>query len=115
LAMSWAYAACGGRESRPAGERYPATRTVDVVDNYFGTKVPDPYRWLEELDSPEVRDWAAAQSAIALPLLRENDVRPWLLARVDELRAFWREPVDGSSEPPLIDERSLPAGQSISD
>jgi prolyl oligopeptidase len=116
LAMSWAHAACSGRESTPTGQRYPPTRKVDVVDNYFGTKVPDPYRWLEELDSPEVRDWAAQQSAIALPLLRENDVRPWLLARVNELRASWKEEtVEASSEPPLIDEDSLPDGQSISD
>jgi hypothetical protein len=87
---------------------------VDVVDNYFGKKVPDPYRWLEELDSPEVRDWAAAQSAIALPFLRENNIRPWLLSRVDELKAFWKEQVEDSNERPLIDEQSLPAGQSIS-
>ena len=116
LALSSAFAACVGRESKPAGLRYPATRKVDVADNYFGTKVADPYRWLEALDSAEVRDWAAAQSAIALPLLRENDIRPWLLARVDELGVFWKEPdEDDSSEPPLIDERSLPDGQSISD
>jgi len=33
---------------------YPATKKVDVVDDYFGTKVADPYRWLEDNDSPEV-------------------------------------------------------------
>jgi prolyl oligopeptidase len=115
-------AACSGRESTTTRPRYPATRKVDVVDDYHGTKVPDPYRWLEDLDSQEVRDWAAAQSAVALPILRENNVRPWLLARVAELQAFWNEPTAdssappaGSSEPPLIDERSLPTGQSIAD
>lgn len=108
-------AACGGRESTTTRPRYPATRKVEVVDDYHGTKVSDPYRWLEDLDSHEVRDWAAAQSAVALPILRENNVRPWLLARVAELQAFWKEPTAASSEPPLIDERSLPAGQSISD
>jgi hypothetical protein len=81
LAMLWAPAACGGRDSTPAGQRYPETRTVDVVDNYFGTKVPDPYRWLEEPDA---------------------------------LKTFWKEQGEDSSEPPLIDEQSLPAGQSIS-
>ena len=52
--------------------RYPATRTVDVVDDYHGTKVADPYRWLEELDSREVRDWAAAQLAIAERVLNRT-------------------------------------------
>ena len=114
LVVMGSSAACSGREASSTGPRYPATRKVDVVDDYHGTKVPDPYRWLEDLDSQEVRDWAAAQSAVALPLLRENDVRPWVLARVAELRAFWKEPAE-SSEPPLIDERSLPTGKSISD
>ena len=45
--------------------RYPVARTVNVVDDYHGTKVADPYRWLEDLESEEVRRWAAAQNAIA--------------------------------------------------
>ena len=65
LAMLWVYAACSGRESTPTTQRYPATRKVDVVDNYFGTKVADPYRWLENLDSPEVREWAVAAVTVA--------------------------------------------------
>ena len=114
------FSACSARESTTSAPRYPAARKVDVVDNYHGTKVRDPYRWLEDLESQEVRDWAAAQTALALPFLRDNDVRPWVLARVAELQAFWSEPSDStetaeSSEPPLIDERSLQAGQSIAD
>ncbi|MBA3406339.1 MAG: S9 family peptidase, partial [Gemmatimonadaceae bacterium] len=89
LVASGSFAACSGRQSTSTGQRYPATRKVDVVDDYYGTKVPDPYRWLEKQESQEVRNWAAAQSAIALPFLRDNNVRPWVLARVDELRAFW--------------------------
>jgi len=65
--------------------RYPAARTVDVVDDYHGSKVPDPYRWLEEPDSQEVVGWAAAQTEVAKSLLRQNDIRPWLLTRVAEL------------------------------
>lgn len=41
----------------------PPTRTVDVVDTLFGTPVPDPYRWLENGNSPEVQKWTAAQYA----------------------------------------------------
>src|SRR5262245_3109243 len=40
--------------SRTNRFNYPQTKTVDVVDDYFGTKVVDPYRWLEANDSPEV-------------------------------------------------------------
>ncbi|HEX5134379.1 MAG TPA: hypothetical protein VFW81_03205, partial [Thermoanaerobaculia bacterium] len=43
---------------------YPATRRDDVVDDYFGTKVPDPYRWLEQLESPDTVDWVKAQSKL---------------------------------------------------
>ena len=43
---------------------YPQTRTVDQVDDYFGTKISDPYRWLEDLDSKEVLDWANSQQDV---------------------------------------------------
>ncbi len=41
----------------------PETRTVDQSDDYFGTTVDDPYRWLENSDDPEVAAWLAAQAA----------------------------------------------------
>ena len=40
---------------------YPVTHHDSVVDDYFGTKVADPYRWLEQLDSPATAAWVAAQ------------------------------------------------------
>ncbi len=41
----------------------PDTPTVDQTDDYFGTLVADPYRWLEDSDEPEVSAWLTAQAA----------------------------------------------------
>ncbi|MFC7386670.1 prolyl oligopeptidase family serine peptidase [Sphaerisporangium rhizosphaerae] len=40
---------------------YPKARRDDVVDDYHGTPVPDPYRWLEDSEQPEVKEWLDAQ------------------------------------------------------
>ncbi len=115
LLTSGPLAASAQRDPRPSRPPYPVTRTVGVVDDYYGTRIRDPYRWLEQLDEREVRDWAAAQTALALPYLRDNDVRPWLLTRVDELTAFWREPSTrrAEREAPLVTDSSLAAGESL--
>lgn len=49
---------------------YPVTRTVDHVDDYHGTPVADPYRWLEDMQSPEVLAWAQEQTHLAESALR---------------------------------------------
>lgn len=114
---AWASGACDRVEVSTPPARYPAARMVDSVDELHGTRVPDPYRWMEDLESSEVRDWAAAQTALAVPILRDNDVRPWLLNRVEELHQFWTTPDDEASEPALIDERALALapGQTVED
>jgi prolyl oligopeptidase len=101
--------------------RHPATRTVDVVGNYHGTAVPDPYRWLESLDAPEVRGWAAAQTAHTLSLIRATDAGTRLLARIGALNAFWAEAPDGSQAerraptPPPVDPATLGPGERLDD
>src|SRR5579872_5429405 len=44
---------------------YPPTPKHPVVDSYFGTRVVDPYRWLENADDPAVKKWADAQAKLA--------------------------------------------------
>lgn len=43
---------------------YPATRTVDHVDAHHGTRVPDPYRWLEDDNAADTKAWVQAQNAV---------------------------------------------------
>ena len=43
---------------------YPETKKTDITDSYFGTEVPDPYRWLEDDRSEETGQWVKAQNAV---------------------------------------------------
>ncbi len=83
--------ACNEREgpASSAALSYPVTRTVAVVDTYHGTPVTDPYRWLEQLDAPEVREWAAAQHTLARSVLRQDAFRDRLIQRMQHYGKAW--------------------------
>ena len=68
---------------------YPTSRKGDVVDDYHGTKVADPYRWMEALDSKEVADWVAASNAVTEPYLKSLRLRENFNRRLTEL---WNYP-----------------------
>jgi hypothetical protein len=55
------------------------------ADNYFGTKVADPYRWLENLDSPAVQEWVRKENALSQPALAALPQRLWLKRRQGQL------------------------------
>lgn len=61
------------------------TRREDIVEMFFGTKVADPYRWLEAGDSPEVKAWVRAQNAVTERFLVATGLRASLRARIREL------------------------------
>jgi prolyl oligopeptidase len=65
--------------------KYPVTKKVDQVDDFFGTKVEDPYRWLEEMNSPETRQWINAQVEVTEKYLSSIEFRPRLKARFTEV------------------------------
>jgi prolyl oligopeptidase len=52
---------------------YPRTRSVPVVDVLHGTEVADPYRWLENSEDTEVRDWVARQNEFTRKTLAPFD------------------------------------------
>lgn len=64
---------------------YPVTQTVDQVDLYHGVKVADPYRWLENPDSPETKAWVEAQNQVTFSYLQGIPKRELLQARLMEL------------------------------
>jgi len=68
---------------------YPDTRTVDQVDDYHGTLVADPYRWLEDTDSPETRAWIEQQNAVTFSFLESIPARDAIRKR---LTALWDFP-----------------------
>jgi len=69
---------------------YPVTKKIDQVDDYHGTKVADPYRWLEDESSPETAAWVEAQNAVTFPYLERIPNREALRARVLELNDYER-------------------------
>ena len=43
---------------------YPVTKTIKQMDDYHGVKVEDPYRWLEDDNSPETKSWVELQNKV---------------------------------------------------
>jgi prolyl oligopeptidase len=69
---------------------YPVTPKVDQVDDYFGTKVADPYRWLEDDKSTETTKWVAAQNAVTFGYLEKIPFRETLRKRLTEIYNYPR-------------------------
>ncbi len=65
--------------------QYPKTKTVDHIDNYHGTQVADPYRWLEDLDSDETKAWIEAQNRVTFAYLEEIPQRQKIQDRLTQL------------------------------
>lgn len=67
---------------------YPETKKEQVVDEYFGIKVSDPYRWLENDNSPETKAWVEAQNEVTFNYLDGIEYRDNLKKRLTELWNF---------------------------
>lgn len=67
---------------------YPETRQDTIVDNYWGTQVPDPYRWLEDDRSAETEAWVIAQNQVTYSYLEQIPFRNKLKERFTELMNY---------------------------
>ncbi|HKX54873.1 MAG TPA: hypothetical protein VJN01_02175, partial [Xanthomonadales bacterium] len=76
--------------NRETGIDYPDSPRVDQVDDYHGTQVADPYRWLEDLQSPETRAWIEAQNKVTFAWLEQIPQRDALKKRLTELWDYER-------------------------
>lgn len=65
--------------------QYPSTKKVEQVDTYFGTKVSDPYRWLEDEKSPERTAWIDEQNKVTFGYLEKIPFRTQVKQRLEKL------------------------------
>src|ERR1700680_454880 len=106
---------------------YPSTKKGDVVDDYSGTKVADPYRWMEDLDSKDDADWVAAENRVTFDYLSKLPMRQHFKQRITELwnyprvsvpvreggRYFFQKNSGLERQPPLYVRSSLTAAPAL--
>jgi prolyl oligopeptidase len=64
---------------------YPTTAKVDQIDEYHGVKIADPYRWLENPDTPETQAWVEAQNKVTFAYLNQIPARDKIKQRLTQL------------------------------
>jgi prolyl oligopeptidase len=70
--------------------QYPQTRKVDHVDLLHGVKVADPYRWLEDANSPETAEWVKAQNKVTKPYLDSLAERSPIYSKLAQIYNYER-------------------------
>ncbi|MGH6876326.1 MAG: S9 family peptidase, partial [Rhizomicrobium sp.] len=68
---------------------YPPAARDNTVNHYFGTSVPAPYQWMENMQSPALHRWVDSENALTDGYLAKIPVRPWIDKRLTEL---WNTP-----------------------
>jgi prolyl oligopeptidase len=84
--------ACSGEKPEAdTALAYPDTRKVDTVTDYFGTKVADPYRWLEDDRSAETGEWVKKENAVTNAYLSKIPFRDRIKKRLGEIWNFEKQ------------------------
>ncbi len=82
------FVGCEPNQESVKVSNYPITKKVDTVDTYFGTPVPDPYRWLENDTTKETSDWVGAQNEVTFAYLKNITYREVVKKRIQELNDY---------------------------
>ncbi|MGH9944292.1 MAG: S9 family peptidase, partial [Pyrinomonadaceae bacterium] len=69
---------------------YPETRRVEQMDDFHGTRVGDPYRWLEDLDTADTKSWVEAQNKLTFSYLEQIPQRAKIKERLTKLWNYER-------------------------
>ena len=86
LALLLSFARTMSAQTTSAPLAYPAAARGTQVDDYHGTSIADPYRWLEDVDAPATKAWVEAQNGLTDSFLATIPERPAIKAR---LTALW--------------------------
>jgi prolyl oligopeptidase len=73
------------RKKSSSSLHYPATKKVDVTDDYFGRKIADPYRWLEDDNSEETKRWVDEQNKVTFGYLEKIPFRNQIKERLTQV------------------------------
>lgn len=83
------FAGSASAQTAPSAGTYPATARGTQVDDYHGSQIADPYRWLEDTDSPATATWVQAQNAVTFSYLEKI---PGRAAIKNRLTQVWNYP-----------------------
>ena len=91
LALTLIFQSCSmNKDTQTEAFKYPPTAKGETVDNYFGTEVKDPYRWLEDDTSKATGDWVTAQNEVTFNYLDKIPYRKSVKQRIEDMMNYER-------------------------
>ena len=90
ISLSIVLASCNPPKEDVVTMKYPATIKTDTVDTYFDTKVPDPYRWLENDTAKATGEWVKSQNEVTFGYLNAIPFRDQIKKRLEEVFNYER-------------------------
>ena len=90
IAIGLTIASFGNINAQKAGLNYPKPRKADISDNYFGTKVADPYRWMENDTTSEVNEWVKTENKVTQDYLAQIPYRKAIHERLTDIWNYTR-------------------------